>query len=1235
MKKVVLFVLLLIGVCPFVFMDTARADNLKCAILVDANTGSKKYIGMDGKEIAGENAYQTLRSQCAWGNAQGLCAKRLTEKSRETYTFAPQDDPRISNYHQDCAASDKLYLTGGCAASSVINARAFWEITNPNEVDLNSLGESQKNELIQSITSDSTAKEGSYLDVASGQLMTVRYVDNIYYSNSKPYNYVKFVTSQIDNLCNAVRANGNSGYASGYFNSHSRVLFDTLTVEHNVRSMSLEQVRNAVSGNGGLLLSVKSPCPFTSGNHFITIMGYDSSKGYLVIHGSQGRGGQYPSGWYGDDVISQCISGSGINNGIWTLHPDACIQTVFVSQGCSCDTNTGEYVYTRTQGGKTTTEKCNPATDKDKCSGFIKNHSCPQTCSKTCSNNNGVYTCKDGNTCDENKYRRECTHSCQTPAESGDGNYYCKESSPGKGDGPVCDEAKYTKQCKCDEWENKCENNQNPTDPDCEKYNKYCVDCTPNVHMPSTCNDFDIDSNEKGVISDIAQSNAGNYSCQSASDVPRDQVKACVINRNDASDKSFNATASSGIDGNNPYCQVWCKESYDFGVPTARTTRSGGYFTLNASINGTRDCYVSGKNDPSKGIDTTLFRQNIKDLTEQMLNNYNEYIKYRTALEDSLDYSGTYYTGSYTYTNRRGNTRCHHNVDVCDYHAVNEFSYPTLHATFDSSFMLTNIYSTSTSVSKNVNGEVTQARGSGYVRKGGRCYDGDCHVGSAEQIRSYLNGQLSKYEKAYLANLADIKNKTKLYNACSGSIVNPSDTSLNVIGWENKMNDWSSNGPKMYFNYKEDYIRNFNKELKASYSKGSSTEMYCFGDTDATYKCVSGGSANNIANATTSMNLVYCSAEGCALKSVLVGKSNWIQKSKTQHATYVPENEIEVLSQYGTIRYHSPSCSGHDCLYTTLPIEAIPVSLIRESGVFPFVLSYANVGQSNQDNTPGRILNKGNAKTVVTAYEEKVKSGEYKKCKIDSLKQTAGYVCHYLVDCDECTFKCDPDGTCYFDEEEKCDDGHCIFECKDCVFDGDHATYSFRPVSLTNLFPNSSTNGQLKPGQTSRTASSSYNWTNKYKGELTKKIIESGYSRGNIKLLGGDETYSESEYSYKLTASNLANIKGYNKLVGTFTNTTIPSSYISLSNNKGNNKNSSVYCSTVNVNGLEYSVKCNSAFLDILDKNNRFATETKRPKIENRFILFTDLIKVDSDLSKSCANNSCINRANSIGPAWK
>jgi len=43
----------------------------------------------------------------------------------------------------------------------------------------------------------------------------------------------------------------------------------------------------------------------------------------------------------------------------------------------------------------------------------------------------------------------------------------------------------------------------------------------------------------------------------------------------------------------NNYCQVYCKEDFQFNFPTGVSVNSGTYFQLEATITGTKTCYTS------------------------------------------------------------------------------------------------------------------------------------------------------------------------------------------------------------------------------------------------------------------------------------------------------------------------------------------------------------------------------------------------------------------------------------------------------------------------------------------------------------------------------------------------------------------------------------------------------------------------------------------------------------------
>ena len=210
---------------------------------------------------------------------------------------------------------------------------------------------------------------------------------------------------------------------------------------------------------------------------------------------------------------------------------------------------------------------------------------------------------------------------------------------------------------------------------------------------------------------------------------------------------------------------------------------------------------------------------------------------------------------------------------------------------------------------------------------------------------------------------------------------------------------------------------------------------------------------------------------------------------------------------------------------------------------FQIVLSFANIGQSNNDNSLGRLIGRSNS--VLNAYV----TSDVAQCENPRgiFEQEAGYVCAYVNNCDSCSVGCEGD-SCSI--HETCE-GDCPVSCKTCIFDGENTTYKFRTVSLNNLFPNSCETNSVNCRK------EGYNWQT-LKAQVTKNDIE-----GN-----GNGVYETPEYSYLVTASQLMAIRQYNKDVGTYENTTMEDG------------TDAYQCKKKNYNGLDYSVKCVSTFLN-------------------------------------------------------
>lgn len=713
-----------------------------------------------------------------------------------------------------------------------------------------------------------------------------------------------------------------------------------------------------------------------------------------------------------------------------------------------------------------------------------------------------------------------------------------------------------------------------------EEYIKDCL-CNPVVTIPSDCNNFDTASTENGYISDIATTGKN---CNNSNVV--NQIKQCVIDNDDATGESFEAT--NELSGN-PYCKVWCSESYDFELPTAQYSTSGGYFTLSTTITGQRDCYVSSADDPTKPIDEEKFNRDLEEAQKAVIDAWNEYNHWKVAASINSTATPTHDEHSpHSYKcncsdDGMGGETC----DTCHCSGVERS---------------TTIYSKEWSYTVyNYDGTTSERSDSYTSGTEANCWHNSCsgETGTnkdSEHIQNRNNALSTLKEK-----INDLNNIISQYNSCTGAITNSSNTDLsdvkdasstNTSSWDNDMQF----EPTVDFSYNEDYMKQMTGEFKQINDNESSDYMYCSGDADNQYNCQS-GSTSSIA--TSPKRVLTCDDGSCSWKNFNVSTANWIRKTKKHEADYIVNDQFSTYTQYGTIKVKWDKCNGNDCLWTNLPEGSLPVSLITKTGVFPFKFTFGNIGQSNSTTSLGRLI--GNNVSVLTAYNN---LDEKYQCNGDVPSTTdGGYVCHYLNNCPGCDFVCDDDNNCEFEE---CEDGYCVMTCtdeNDChfIFDGANTTYNFRTVSLNNLFPNDRDIG--------------YNWSKTSKAEATLNEISKGLDDSNPESI-----YETPQYSFTLTPTNLRNIREYNDEAGSFTNSTMPEAV--------NNVTAATVCEQKTINGKIYPVKCQSTFLDLIETSgNKYATNVVRPDPDdnNSWTLFSD--------TDYCPNGNCL--GDGIGPAWK
>ncbi len=415
----------------------------------------------------------------------------------------------------------------------------------------------------------------------------------------------------------------------------------------------------------------------------------------------------------------------------------------------------------------------------------------------------------------------------------------------------------------------------------------------------------------------------------------------------------------------------------------------------------------------------------------------------------------------------------------------------------------------------------------------------------------------------------------------------------------------------------------YNDYSGPGYSKGTMQKVgsettnlenkYCYTSTNGRYECnnpvittnqdVPTGTGTNYYR--TSFRGWVKNSDGTyrdSISEISINLPTGIEKTVTKTATYAPSRSFNSYHQYGTVKT-GDLCSGtgfNNCLWTRLPETALPVELKTGKGAFPFKLYVTNIGQYNSNNTLGRLV--GNDNSVLNVYNKEVGnkcsvSDDGTKRNFETLVAEIGYVCGYINNCDEC------DVTCSGDSCDLTCDEDCKMKCKTCIYDGERNSFKYRTISLNNVFPNSCTTANCTTGQRKE----GYNWdkTASTKAKVTLEEIEDA----------GDKVYETAEYSYTLTPSQMNEIRKYNKSVGTYANSTTPAG-------SPFNGQNALQCEQTTINGLTYSIRCLSTFLN--DTSNTYFTTNKR---NNSFTLWTE--------SGYCPSGNCLSREDGIGPSWK
>lgn len=601
-------------------------------------------------------------------------------------------------------------------------------------------------------------------------------------------------------------------------------------------------------------------------------------------------------------------------------------------------------------------------------------------------------------------------------------------------------------------------------------------------------------------------------------------VKKCILNNEDDAGNTYQFTSNAGgID--NDYCQVFCKEDYDRIQlnPVVPDIKCGTYFKLTSQVQGKKTCYAAGKT-ATKQIDKEQFIKDIGKAQEEMINAYNEYIKWQTAYnaEASKD-SSTYYNkteGTSCSTDDEGNEIC---VPVCRASSSCAHFYVNGTAT-GYHYKLDK----TTGIATVNYGKALPYSYSNDGGEDGACYNGSCTSGTEGKLKSniksnYLDPAKERLEKAIESYNRIISN----YNLCT-------------TGWKNefafkqelKFYYDENHGDTNYTPY-YDLIKDTdkNKLEKDGQETSSATITVCKGNTTNSYECISGektvnSSADNSSLGTYNYNSAYgdvftlknyikCSqTNGCFVdKESYVSDALFVKKEVEKSQKYKTPTAYYQIAANGKITIVSPEeYTGNkvqlEALENSLPISTSSVG----GGVFRLMIS--NLGEFyDQKDTYGRLIDYGGDKQKNSVVEA-----------IGSTKFDGNYKCHYEnpcrpKDCPNCNFTCEGDGCSW----EVCSGDACDVKCVGCIFNLDELTITHKTISTTNF--------------NSAGRAFGYNWitsssmpalnllTQKADATITEIEEKNETIYDNTKEGEG----SELAFSIKLTPDVIATIKKYNE----------------------------------------------------------------------------------------------------------
>lgn len=578
-------------------------------------------------------------------------------------------------------------------------------------------------------------------------------------------------------------------------------------------------------------------------------------------------------------------------------------------------------------------------------------------------------------------------------------------------------------------------------------------------------------------------------------------IKKCILNNTDDAGNSYELTTADGVDANNRYCKVFCKEDYAYlkMEPVVKDVKCGGYFKLTAYVEGNKDCYTSGGSKNDYAINRPKFEEDIKTSQVDMIDAMSEYLEAKAVLDDMYqDFScpagsaGNWAVreGEYSYYEPQVTTTSAA-VNAIPQRGTHKYSLPSPtdndrrlytdvleYAYYDNNWLIQwefNILKAADFVNVNF------TRRYGYELTIVVPNDNDAFYIDTRYVRGAMDDayyDLTGYG-ATLTIMTQEEFEKKYYPSCMAENTLKSVLEQNMRDAENRIkkaqdrmdsavinfNDCTTSWTNTYnfdhtirFEYAESYNDMLSSDEKIMQKVGDPTERteieVCLGNVTNEYDCPVGEGYifadqdnSNIEEVLTSAGVIspedftFCSIEknGCSKESYKVSQAKFVRRSVYKSQDYITPTVFYQTEVMGKITTKS-TYNGN--ALTLKPIEnGLPVA-ISTTGGGNFWMIISDLGEFYDSGDLGRLIDfDGDREQDSVAYAQDLK-------RISTFN--GRYVCYYespcrKPDCPTCEYVCLPE-PCEWRECPTCD-----YTCINCIFNLNELQLNFNSISTNNF----------------------------------------------------------------------------------------------------------------------------------------------------------------------------------------